>query len=71
MKSRHIMVLIAMCGLAAASIGVTINTAGVFYAPIAEDFGIGRGSVALAITILSMVASVVGLVSASKQTPSR
>lgn len=62
MKSRHIMVLIAMCGLAAASIGVTINTAGVFYAPIAEDFGIGRGSVALAITILSIVASVVGMI---------
>ena len=37
MKPRHIFVLIAMCGLAAASIGVTINTAGVFYAPIAED----------------------------------
>ena len=57
MKSRHIMVLIAMCGLAAASIGVTINTAGVFYAPIAEDLGVGRGSVALSVTILSIVAA--------------
>ncbi len=62
MKSRHIMVLIAMCGLAAASIGVTVNTAGVFYAPIAEDLGIGRGSVALAITILSIIASLIGMV---------
>lgn len=62
MKSRHIMVLIAMCGLAAASIGVTVNTAGVFYAPVAEDLGIGRGSVALAITILSMIASVIGII---------
>lgn len=61
MKSRHIMVLIAMCGLAAASIGVTVNTAGVFYAPVAEDLGIGRGSVALAITILSIIASLVGM----------
>ena len=55
------MVLIAMCGLAAASIGVTVNTAGVFYAPVAEDLGIGRGSVALAITILSMIAALVGI----------
>ena len=61
MKSRHIMVLIAMCGLAAASIGVTVNTAGVFYAPVAEDLGIGRGSVALAITILSMISALVGI----------
>ena len=42
MKAKHIMVLIAMCGLAAASIGVTVNTAGVFYAPVAEDLvGVG------------------------------
>ena len=62
MKAKHIMVLIAMCGLAAASIGVTVNTAGVFYAPVAEDLGVGRGSVALAITILSIIASVIGMV---------
>ena len=61
MKSRHIMVLIAMCGLAAASIGVTVNTAGVFYAPIAEDLGVGRGSVAMSVTILSITASIVAM----------
>ena len=51
MKAKHIFVLIAMCGLAAATIGVTVNTAGVFYAPIAEDLAVGRGSVAMIITI--------------------
>lgn len=61
MKSRHIFVLIAMCGLAAASIGVSVNTAGVFYAPIAESLQAGRGSVAMMITIMSLTASVTAM----------
>ena len=61
MKPRHIFVLIAMCGLAAASIGVTINTAGVFYAPIAEDLAVGRGSVAMMITITALVAALIAM----------
>lgn len=62
MKSRHIMVLIAMCGLAAAVVGVAINTAGVFFAPVAEGLGVGRGSVALSLTIMSITASVAGII---------
>ncbi len=50
-----------MCGLAAASVGVTINTAGVFYAPIAESLGVGRGSAAMAVTVTSIIASVIGM----------
>ena len=61
MKSKHYFVLIAMCGLAAASIGVAINTAGVFYAPIAEDLGVGRGSVAMMVTIMAIVAALVAM----------
>ena len=61
MKAKHIFVLIAMCGLAAATVGVTVNTAGVFYAPIAADLGVGRGSVAMIITICSLVAAVVAM----------
>ena len=61
MKSKHIFVLIAMCGLAAASVGVSVNTAGVFYAPIAESLQAGRGSVALMITIMSLTGAVVGI----------
>ena len=61
MKPKHIFVLIAMCGLAATSIGVTMNCAGVFYGPIAEDLGVGRGSVAMMVTITSIVASVVAM----------
>ncbi|MBE6128352.1 MAG: MFS transporter [Erysipelotrichaceae bacterium] len=61
MKAKHLFVLIAMCGLAAATIGVTVNTAGVFYAPIAEDLAVGRGSVAMIITICSIVGAIVAL----------
>ena len=61
MKLKHYFVLIAMCGLAAASIGVTVNTAGVFYSPIAEDLAVGRGSIAMMITITSLVAAVVAI----------
>lgn len=61
MKARHIFVLIAMCGLAAASIGVTVNTAGVFFAPMAESLGVGRGSAALALTITSIVAALAAM----------
>ena len=61
MKAKHIFVLIAMCGLAAASVGVTVNTAGVFYAPIAADIGAGRGDVAMIITICSIVAAIVAM----------
>ena len=50
-----------MCGLAAASIGVTMNTAGVFFAPMAESLGIGRGSAALSITITAITASVMAM----------
>ncbi len=62
MKSRHYFVLIAMCGLAAAAIGVTMNTAGVFYAPMAESLGVGRGSAAMSLTITALVASVFALI---------
>ena len=61
MKSKHIFVMIAMCGLAAASIGVTINCGGVFYAPVAEDLGVGRGNVAMMVTITSIMASIIAM----------
>ena len=61
MKGKYLSVLIAMCGLAASSVGVMVNAAGVFYAPIAESLGTGRGSIAMMITICSIVASMVAM----------
>lgn len=61
-KDRHpFYVLISVCGLIAASIGVTIHCNGVFYAPIAEDLGVGRGSVSMTSTIMSIVGAVISL----------
>ena len=62
MKGKYLSVLIAMCGLAASSVGVMVNAAGVFYAPIAESLGTGRGNIAMMITICSIVASMVAMV---------
>ena len=45
------LVLIALCGLAAASIGISINTSGVFYSVVSEDLGIFRGAFAFNMTI--------------------
>ena len=42
---------LVMCG----SIGLLINCAGLFYTPVAEELGIGQGSIALYSTITSLV----------------
>ena len=41
---KHLIVLIVCCGLAASSIGVCVNSAGVFYTPVSESLGIMRGT---------------------------
>ena len=38
------LVLVVCCGLAASSIGISINSSGVFYTPVSEDLGIMRGT---------------------------
>lgn len=55
------LVLIALCGLAAASIGISINTSGVFYSVVSEDLGIFRGAFAFNMTIFSLVNAIAGL----------
>jgi MFS family permease len=54
-------VLAVLCGLAAAAIGISINTSGVFYSVVAEDLGILRGSFSLHMTIFSMVTAISAL----------
>ena len=44
---KHWIVLICCCGLAGASIGISINTSGVFYEPVAKSLGILRGDMIL------------------------
>ena len=61
MKAKHILVLAALCSLASASVGVCMNTAGLFYNPIAEDLSVSVGSVSLTVTILTVASSFSGL----------
>lgn len=54
-------VLAVLCGLAAAAIGVSINTSGVFYSPVSENLGLLRGSFSFHMTIFSLVTAVSAL----------
>lgn len=61
LKGKYLMVLIASCGLAAAVLGVMVNVSGVFFTPIAEDLGVGRGAVSLTLTISNLVFALGGM----------
>jgi|LSQX01.2.fsa_nt_gb cyanate permease len=50
----HWLIVAACCGLAISSIGIVTNCMGVFYKPVSEALGVGRGSVALFNTIVHL-----------------
>ncbi|MCF0111913.1 MAG: MFS transporter [Erysipelotrichaceae bacterium] len=53
-KKKHVWVVVACMGLAGASIGVMLNTPGVFYTPVCEDLGFLRGDFSFHMTLLSL-----------------
>lgn len=55
-------VLAVCCGLAASSIGISINSSGVFYTSVAESLGIMRGTFAMHMTIFSIVTAITSLI---------
>lgn len=56
------LVLVVCCGLAASSIGISINSSGVFYTPVAEELGVMRGTFSMHMTIFSIVTAMSALV---------
>ena len=50
----HWLIVAACCGMAISSIGIVTNCMGVFYKPVSEALGVGRGSVALFNTIVHL-----------------
>lgn len=60
-QGKYSCVVAVLCGLAASSVGLCINSVGVFYAPVAEDLGILRGSFSMHVTIASIVTAVAAL----------
>lgn len=58
---KHLIVLIVCCGLAASSIGICVNSAGVFYTPVSESLGIMRGTFSMHGTISLLATAVISL----------
>ncbi len=63
-RGKYLMVLLAMCGLVASSIGILTNTAGLFFSPIAEDLGKETAAVNLTLTICNLMFAFAGMFSA-------
>lgn len=57
MDKKQVEVLIAMCGLVGASIGITIDITGVFYLPVAQTLHVGRGAVSFTTTVMALAGS--------------
>ena len=64
LRGKYLMVVIAMCGLIASSMGIMTNVAGIFFTPIAEELGTDTASVNLTLTISNMAFAVAGIFSA-------
>ena len=62
MTSRHILVLVAMCGLIASGIGLVTNVSGLFFTPVADEFGILKGSASLMLTICNISLAIGGTI---------
>ena len=54
-NGRYLLTLICCCLLAASSVGVFTNSVGVFYTPVSEALGVGRGAFALHATLCALV----------------
>lgn len=62
MPRQHLLVVVAMCGLIASSVGLVTNVAGVFFDPVATELGIGKGQVSLTLTICNVCFALGGMV---------
>ena len=61
-KKMYIMVAIALCGLMGSSVGVGLNTAGLFFTSVSNGLGISRGAISFTYTIVSLVSALTAMV---------
>lgn len=61
MGGRYLVVVAALCGLSMASAGLITNVAGLFFTPMAEEYGVLRGSASLTLTITNTCVALGGL----------
>ena len=64
MRGRYLLVLLAMCGLVSSSLGIMTNAGGIFFSPIAAEFGQPTAAVNLTLTISNLAFAVAGIFSA-------
>ena len=62
LSGRYLLIMLAMCGLIASSVGLQTNIAGLFFTPIATGFNISKGAVSLTLTISNLVFAFGGIV---------
>lgn len=60
-SGRHLVVLVAMCGLIASGIGLVTNVSGLFFSPICDEFGIMKGQASLMLTIANIALALGGM----------
>ena len=53
-QSRKLLLILSLCGMMGASIGIAMNSLGVFYAPVSEALNVKRGTFALYTTFSSL-----------------
>lgn len=58
---KHWSVLICCCGLAAASIGISINSSGIFYTPVSKSLHMLRGTFSMHMTLFSLATAIMSL----------
>ncbi len=60
-NGKYLVVVAAMCGLSAATVGLITNVAGLFFTPMATEFGIMKGAASLTLTISNICVALGGL----------
>lgn len=60
-NKKQLFALVVCCCIVAASIGMLTNSAGVFFTPIAEDLGVGKGAVSMSLTLANIAYAFGGL----------
>lgn len=58
---RYWLVVAAMCGLSMATVGLITNIAGLFFTPMADEYGVARGTASLTLTIANICVALGGL----------
>lgn len=58
---RYVLVLISCCGLIGAAFGMLTNVVGIFFTPVADSLGIGRGAVSMTLTISTITLALGGM----------